>query len=85
MKITTFLIAIAALVPLESAAAQTRSFYDRNGSFAGSSSTYNGGKSTSFYDRNGSFAGSAVRNSNGTTSFYDKNGSFTGSVVTTRR
>jgi hypothetical protein len=37
----------------------TRSFYDRNGSFAGSSVTH--GNSTSVYDRNGRFDGSAIR------------------------
>jgi hypothetical protein len=62
---------------------RTRSFYDGRGSFAGSSTTYNGGRNTSAYDRNGSFSGSAIRNSNGTTSFYDKSGHFTGSSVDT--
>jgi hypothetical protein len=74
----------AALVPSESAAQdQRRSFYDRNGSFAGSSTTYNAGRNTSFYDKSGSFAGSAIRNSDGTTSFYDARGRFTGSVINT--
>jgi hypothetical protein len=77
----TLVLALAALVPLESAA-QTRSFYDKSGSFAGSSSIYNAGRNTSFYDRNGGFAGSAIRHGN-STSFYDKNGHFTGSVINT--
>lgn len=78
---------VAVLISASAAQAQSssRSFYDKNGSFAGSSSTYNAGKNTSAYDRNGSFAGSAIRNSNGTSSFYDKNGHFTGSSVNTSR
>src|SRR5215471_7914005 len=60
---------------------QTRSYYDRNGSFSGSSIDH--GKDASFYDRSGKFSGSAIRNSNGTTSFYDKNGHFTGSSTST--
>jgi hypothetical protein len=64
------------------AKAEERSYYDRNGSFAGSS--VSGGNKSSYTDRNGSFAGSAVRNSNGTTSVYDRNGHFTGSSVTTK-
>jgi hypothetical protein len=54
-------------------------FERRSGSFAGSSTTYNGGKNTSAYDRNGRFDGSAIKNSDGTTSFYDRSGRFTGS------
>ena len=60
---------------------QTRSYYDRNGSFAGSSIDH--GKDASFYDRSGKFSGTAVRNSDGTTSFYDKSGHFTGSSTST--
>jgi hypothetical protein len=56
---------------------QTRSYYDRNGSFSGSSIDH--GKDASFYDRDGKFSGTAVRNSDGTTSFFDKAGHFTGS------
>jgi hypothetical protein len=59
----------------------SRSFYDRNGSFAGSSVTR--GNATSFTDRNGRFDGTAIRNSDGTTSLYDRNGHFTGSVTNT--
>ena len=59
----------------------SRSFYDRNGSFAGSSVTR--GNSTSFSDRNGRFDGTAIRNSDGTTSLYDKSGHFTGSSTNT--
>jgi len=60
---------------------QSRSYWDRNGSFSGSSIDH--GKDSSFYDRNGSFSGSAIRNSDGTTSFYDKSGHFTGSSKST--
>jgi hypothetical protein len=60
---------------------QTRSYYDRSGSFAGSSIDH--GKDASFYDRNGHFSGTAVRNSDGSTSLYDKSGHFTGSSKST--
>jgi hypothetical protein len=60
---------------------QTRSYYDRGGSLAGSSVDH--GKDASFYDRDGKFSGSAIRNSDGTTSFYDKSGHFTGSSKST--
>jgi len=60
---------------------QTRSYFDRNGSFSGSSIDH--GKDASFYDRGGKFSGSAIRNSDGTTSFYDKSGHFTGSSHST--
>ena len=76
-----FAIAVGVLAVAPYASAQTRSFYDRNGSFAGSSVTR--GNSTSFTDRNGRFDGTAIQNSNGTTSFYDRNGRYTGSTVNT--
>src|SRR5262249_54740667 len=60
---------------------QIRSYYDRNGSFARSSSSH--GKTTNFKGRNGRFDGTAIRNSDGTTSFYDKSGHFTGSSTNT--
>jgi len=60
---------------------QSRSFYDRNGSFAGSSIQH--GNSTSLYDKSGHFSGSAIRNSDGSTSFYDRSGRFTGSSTNT--
>jgi hypothetical protein len=56
---------------------RSNAFYDRNGSFAGS--TIQHGNSTAAYDRNGRFDGTAIRNSDGTTSFYDRSGHFTGS------
>ena len=61
----------------------SRSFYDRNGSFAGSATTYEQGRRDSFYDKSGRFSGSAIRNSDGTTSFYDRSGHFTGSSTNT--
>ena len=70
MLITAALVALA--MP---AAAQTRSFYDGNGSFAGSSVTR--GNSSSFYDGQGRFSGSAVRHGN-SRSFYDGQGRYTG-------
>ena len=66
---------------LSDAQTNTRSFYDRGGSFAGSSSSHN--NTTSFSDRDGRFSGSTIRNSDGTTSAYDRNGHFTGSVTNT--
>lgn len=72
------LVTAAALAVLASAAhAEQRSFYDRNGRFAGSS--VERGNSTSVYDRSGRFDGSIIRNSNGTSSYYDGRGRFTGS------
>jgi hypothetical protein len=56
--------------------AQTRSFYDAQGQFSGSS--VERGNSRSFYDRQGSFAGSSVRIGN-SRSFYDDQGRFVGS------
>jgi hypothetical protein len=81
----TALLAIALAMRFISAVraepATSRSFYDRNGSFAGSSVTR--GNSTSFTDRNGRFDGTAIKNSDGTTSFYDARGRFTGSSTNT--
>ena len=53
-----FAMAVGMLAAAPYASAQTRSFYDRNGSFAGSSVTR--GNSTSFTDRNGRYTGSTV-------------------------
>jgi hypothetical protein len=89
MKSVSFTAALILAASCLSASAQqsqttieSRSFYDRNGSFAGSSSRLNNG-TTSVYDRNGSYAGQSIRNSDGTTSVYDRNGHFTGSAVNT--
>jgi hypothetical protein len=60
--------------------APSRSYYDSNGHFAGSSSTSGtNGNTTTFTDRNGHFNGSAIRNSDGSRSFYDGRGHFSGS------
>jgi hypothetical protein len=75
------LLAISLLIfGATSASAQTRSFYNERGSFAGQSFTR--GNSTSFSDGQGRFSGSAIRRGN-STSFYDGRGRFTGSVVNT--
>jgi hypothetical protein len=60
--------------------AQSRTYYDAQGRFAGSSVTR--GTSSSFYGSNGSFAGSSVRHGNSTT-FYDEQGRYSGSSVNT--
>jgi hypothetical protein len=80
---TTLIIALALAVSpaLAQTTTHTQSFWDRDGHFAGSSSTHQ--NQTDFSDHNGHFAGSEIRNSNGTTSVYDRNGRFTGSVVNT--
>jgi hypothetical protein len=60
--------------------AQSRSFYDGQGRYAGSSTTR--GNSSSFYGSNGSFAGSAIRRGKSTT-FFDGQGNFVGSSINT--
>ena len=60
---------------------QSRSYWDRNGSFSGSSIDH--GKGSSFYDRDGRFSGSAIRNSDGTTSYFGPDGKFRGSSTNT--
>ncbi len=88
----TILLGVAALAFALSAARgdqfsdrgdQTRSYFDANGSFAGSSNSHGNDNMTSFSDRNGRFSGSSIRNSDGTTSLYDARGHFTGSVTNT--
>jgi hypothetical protein len=81
MKSLIAAIIITAPTLAQAQQSTSRSFYDRNGSFAGSSVTR--GNSTSFTDRNGRFDGTAIRNSDGTTSFYDRRGHFTGSSTNT--
>ncbi len=80
-KVLASLLIVATATAALAEPSTSRSFYDRNGSFSGSSLTR--GNSTSFTDRNGRFDGTAIRNSDGTTSFYDRNGHFTGSVINT--
>jgi hypothetical protein len=67
--------------PLNSSRDRSDAFYDRNGSFAGSTITH--GNSTSAYDQAGRYDGQAIRNSDGTTSFYDHSGHFVGSRSST--
>jgi hypothetical protein len=74
------LIVAALAMTVTSASAQSRSYYDEQGRFAGSSTTR--GDSRSFYGSNGQFAGSAIRNGN-STSFYDGQGRYSGSSVGT--
>ena len=79
--VTCAVLAISLLIfGAMSASAQTRSFYNERGSFAGQSFTR--GNSTSFSDGQGRFSGSAIRHGN-STSFYDGRGRFTGSVINT--
>ena len=60
--------------------AQSRSFYDAQGQFAGSSTTR--GNSSSFYGSNGSFAGSATRQGKWT-NFNDAQGRYSGTSIGT--
>jgi len=79
--VTCAVLAISLLIfGAMSASAQSRSFYNERGSFAGQSFTR--GNSTSFSDGQGRFSGSAIRHGN-STSFYDGRGRFTGSVINT--
>jgi hypothetical protein len=71
---------LLAFVAVAGAQTSTKSFYNKNGSFAGSSVTR--GNSSSFYNERGSFAGSAIRHGN-STSFYDGHGRYTGSSINT--
>jgi hypothetical protein len=71
---------LATLMAPARADSVNRSFYNANGSFAGSSVTR--GKSTSFYNSNGSFAGTSIRHGN-QTSTYDGRGRYTGSIIHT--
>jgi hypothetical protein len=57
---TRLLTAAAILAALTlTAHAESRSYYNAKGSYAGSS--YTRGNSTSFYDSRGSYAGSSIR------------------------
>jgi hypothetical protein len=80
----TIILATALALVATTALPQQRSFYDRNGRFAGTAID-NRNRTQSFYDKNGSFAGSSIHNSDGTTSFFDARGRFTGSVVNTSK
>jgi hypothetical protein len=71
-------VAVVFTVRIISSHAQQSNFFDKNGSYAGSSVDH--GRTTTFTDRNGRFDGTSIRNNDGTTSLYDRNGHFTGSV-----
>ena len=58
----------------------SKSFYDRNGSFAGSSVTR--GNAGSYYDGRGRFSGSSVTYGN-QTRYYDNAGRYSGSTINT--
>src|SRR5262249_43011084 len=60
---------------------QIRSYYDRSGSFAGSSNSH--GNTESYYDKSDHFSGSAIRNSDGTTSYFGPDSKFRGSSTDT--
>jgi YD repeat-containing protein len=77
MLILAFLLWLAhAFAAPAKAADQSRSFYDGQGRFAGSSNRY--GRTTNFYDNRGRLSGTAIVHGNGT-SFYDGRGRFAGS------
>ena len=65
---------------VHAASAQSRSFYDGRGSFAGTAITR--GKTTNFYNKSGQLSGTAI-NTGRSTSIYDGRGRFSGSVVNT--
>jgi hypothetical protein len=76
---------IAALIPAcagTPASAGQRSYYNANGSYAGSSITRN--SSTTFTDGGGRYIGSSVTRGN-TTTLYGANGSRAGSITRTGR
>jgi hypothetical protein len=77
LLILAFLLWLAhALAAPAKAADRTRSFYDGQGRFAGSSIRYD--RTTNFYDNRGRLSGTAIKHGNGT-SFYDGRGRFVGS------
>jgi hypothetical protein len=81
---TTALLALALVVWFIATAhaepSASRSFYDSQGRFAGSSIAR--GSSLSFYNARGGFAGSSLRIGRSTT-FYDRQGRYSGTVVNT--
>jgi hypothetical protein len=68
------------LVTFAKADPVSRSFYNANGSFAGSSVAR--GNAASFFDHQGRFNGSSVQHGNRTL-FYDYQGRFSGSTINT--
>ena len=82
MKLSiAFVLALCAGTAAAQTTTETKSFWDDQGHFAGSSSSHE--NTTSYSDRDGRFNGSSIRNSDGTTSLYDRNGHFSGSVTNT--
>ena len=75
MKALVSAIILAALAA--PALAGSVSYYNRNGSYAGSSISRNG--HTTYTNSGGGYVGSSVTRGN-TTTVYDRNGSFAGSV-----
>jgi hypothetical protein len=72
------IILFAAMAASNSARSQTSSFFDKNGSFAGSS-VRTSPSSQSFFDKSGRFEGTTKTIGNQTI-IYDKNGHFQGSM-----
>jgi hypothetical protein len=71
---------LAVMAQTASADSINRSFYDKSGSFAGSSVSR--GNSDSFYDKSGRFSGSSIQHGN-QRSFYDGSGRYSGSTTIT--
>jgi uncharacterized membrane protein len=80
MKKLALIAALLLALASTTAHAQTssRSFYDSQGRFSGSTITTPRGDSSSF-DRSGHFQGSASRRPDGSISIYDSNGHYLGS------
>jgi hypothetical protein len=74
------LLAATSVASAQSTITTSKSFYDKNGSFAGTAQQR--GNSSSYYDGQGRFNGSSVQHGN-QTSYYDKNGSYSGSTINT--
>ena len=74
----TLAAAMAVTITAAHAEQNTRNFYDKHGSFAGTARTH--GNATTFTDKHGRFVGSAIDRGNGM-ALYDRHGHFTRSVV----
>jgi hypothetical protein len=59
LRLSVVVGVVSTLALAAPATAGSASFYDRNGSYAGSSRT--SGSTTTFYDRRGSYAGTVTR------------------------
>jgi hypothetical protein len=80
MRVLIMATILAVLAQEASAESITKSFYDKSGSFAGSSVQRN--NQSSYYDRSGRFDGSSVQHGN-STSYYDHAGRYSGSTINT--